>query len=70
MNTEMGLEPMNLLDLGGGYSLLNQKVENNFITAGSIINENLDDLFPEEQNIRIIAEPGTFICESAFYLTS
>ena len=48
MNAEMGLEPMDLLDIGGGYSLLKNCVENNFVTAGSIINENLDDLFPED----------------------
>ena len=70
MAIDTGLEQMDLLDIGGGFSLVNEKLENNFITAGSIISECIDDIFPEEQNLRIIAEPGTFIAESAFYCIS
>jgi diaminopimelate decarboxylase len=33
------------------------------------INKCIDELFPEK-DIRIIGEPGTYICESAVYIVS
>ena len=68
-NIELGYEPMDLLDIGGGYSFVNPNIENNFVKVGSILRTKIDELFPD-QSIRVIAEPGTYLCESAFFLAS
>lgn len=73
-NIELGYEPMDLVDIGGGYSFVcsaakNQSIENNFVRVGSTLRTKIDELFPD-QSIRIIAEPGTYLCESTFFLAS
>uniref|UniRef100_A0A672HZK3 ornithine decarboxylase n=1 Tax=Salarias fasciatus TaxID=181472 RepID=A0A672HZK3_SALFA len=47
---------MSLLDIGGGF------------TGTDLINESLDEFFPSESGVRIIAEPGRYFVESAFTL--
>uniref|UniRef100_A0A672F6S7 ornithine decarboxylase n=1 Tax=Salarias fasciatus TaxID=181472 RepID=A0A672F6S7_SALFA len=47
---------MSLLDIGGGFS------------GTDFINESLDEFFPSESGVRIIAEPGRYFVESAFTL--
>ena len=66
---ELGMPKMDILDLGGGYSLLHPLVENSFITVASQVAPLLDELFPD-RSIRIIAEPGTYMVESSCYLAS
>uniref|UniRef100_A0A672I0C6 ornithine decarboxylase n=1 Tax=Salarias fasciatus TaxID=181472 RepID=A0A672I0C6_SALFA len=48
---------MSLLDIGGGFTGTDQ-----------VINESLDEFFPSESGVRIIAEPGRYFVESAFTL--
>lgn len=68
-NVELGLQPMDLVDIGGGYSMVNPDLNKNFVVVGSILNTRIDELFPDK-SVQIIAEPGTYICESSFYLAS
>ena len=60
---------MDLVDIGGGYSMVNPDLNKNFVVVGSILNTRIDELFPDK-SVQIIAEPGTYICESSFYLAS
>ena len=66
---EIGMPKMDILDLGGGYSLLHPMDENSFITVASKVSPLIDELFPD-RSIRIIAEPGTYMVESSSYLAS
>ncbi|XP_055079743.1 antizyme inhibitor 2-like [Periophthalmus magnuspinnatus] len=54
---------MRLLDIGGGFTG-NEK----FPKMAQKINEVLDELFPLDSEVQIIAEPGRFFVESAFTL--
>jgi ornithine decarboxylase len=55
---------MTILDIGGGY--LGLERENNvFVEFSAKVNTILDRLFPEHLQIKIIAEPGRFFCQSA-----
>ncbi|XP_013388445.1 antizyme inhibitor 2 isoform X2 [Lingula anatina] len=57
-----------LLDIGGGFP--GYAVENNptFSDAAKIINMALDEYFPKEENVEVIAEPGAYYVQSAFTL--
>uniref|UniRef100_A0A672HRA2 ornithine decarboxylase n=1 Tax=Salarias fasciatus TaxID=181472 RepID=A0A672HRA2_SALFA len=55
---------MSLLDIGGGFTLW-PLLEN---IGHKVINEALDELFPPDSGVRIIAEPGRYCVESAFTL--
>jgi len=58
----------NLLDIGGGFP--GQKnVKLPFEEICSVLRPALDMYFPENMNVRIIAEPGRFFVASAFTLT-
>lgn len=59
----LGMEPMDLLDLGGGYTLLKPNTGKNFEEVAPEINKALDEYFPDSST-RIIAEPGTYVCEN------
>jgi ornithine decarboxylase len=65
----MGMEPMDLIDIGGGFTLVNPDKARNFDHVAPIIGAALDRLFPE-RNIRCIAEPGRYISESVVYLAT
>eukprot|EP00271_Cylindrocystis_brebissonii_P000221 TRINITY_DN1025_c0_g1_i1.p1 TRINITY_DN1025_c0_g1~~TRINITY_DN1025_c0_g1_i1.p1 ORF type:complete len:960 (+),score=154.59 TRINITY_DN1025_c0_g1_i1:653-3532(+) len=60
---EMGLSPMTLLDIGGGFTSEGGHGMD-FLSAASAINAALDMHFPEEMGVRIIGEPGRFFAES------
>jgi len=69
MASGMGLEEMDLLDIGGGFTLILPNSTKNFEEVAPIIGELLDELFPEDY-IRVIAEPGRYVVESVVYLAS
>jgi ornithine decarboxylase len=58
-----------LLDIGGGFPGHNFEAIDSFST---FVNSSLDEEFPayKFQNLRIIAEPGTYFVKSAFSLAS
>jgi ornithine decarboxylase len=58
-----GYTKMNLLDIGGGFPAPYDDTVKPFRELASIINRELDRLFPK--NIQILAEPGRFLCATA-----
>ena len=60
---------MNLLDIGGGFPG-NSGTEDYFAEIAAAVNEALDAHFPEDGNIRIIAEPGRYYVASAYTLAT
>lgn len=59
----LGLPPMNVLNIGGGFTAGPQ-----FEEAAVTVNSALKEYFPAELNITLMAEPGRFFAESAFTL--
>ncbi|XP_013395990.1 ornithine decarboxylase, partial [Lingula anatina] len=57
----------NLLDIGGGFPGFDQP-EINFDEVTQTINTSLDELFPDDDDLRIIAEPGRYYATSAYTL--
>lgn len=68
MSEKMGMK-MNLLDIGGGFTMINPDKGLNFNAVAAQIGNFLDEVFPED-SVRIIAEPGRYIGESALHLFS
>ena len=60
---DRGYTKMNLLDIGGGFPAPYDDTVKPFRELASIINRELDRLFPK--NIQILAEPGRFLCATA-----
>ncbi|XP_032362730.1 ornithine decarboxylase [Etheostoma spectabile] len=60
---------MRLLDIGGGFSAIGDFKEK-FEEFSVIINEALDEFFPPDCGVQIIAEPGRYYVESAFTLAA
>ena len=60
---------MDFIDIGGGFTLICPKTGKNFDEVAPLIGKCLDKVFPEK-NIRFIAEPGRFICETVSYHAS
>jgi ornithine decarboxylase len=60
---------MNLLDIGGGFPG-NIGTEDYFSEIASAVNQALEEYFPEDGNIRIIAEPGRYYVASAYTLAT
>ncbi|XP_042361156.1 ornithine decarboxylase-like [Plectropomus leopardus] len=58
---------MRLVDIGGGFSGIGDFHEK-FEEFSDVINGALDELFPPDSGVQIIAEPGRFYVESAFTL--
>lgn len=69
MAVEMGMQPMDLLDIGGGFTLILPHSSKNFDEVAPSINGLIEQLFPDP-SVRVIAEPGRYICESVVYLAS
>ena len=68
--TKLGFK-MNFLDIGGGFSQSYYAVKDetkSFRSVAPKIAAKLDELFPED--LQIIAEPGTYLCESVVYMLS
>jgi ornithine decarboxylase len=60
---------MNLLDIGGGFPG-NTGTEDYFSEIAQAVNKALDEHFPDDGNIRIIAEPGRYYVASAYTLAT
>jgi ornithine decarboxylase len=60
---------MNLLDIGGGFPG-NTGTEDYFSEIANAVNQALEEYFPEDENIRIIAEPGRYYVASAYTLAT
>lgn len=60
---------MNLLDIGGGFPG-NTGTEDYFAEISQAINKALDEHFPDDGRIRIIAEPGRYYVASAYTLAT
>lgn len=60
---------MNLLDIGGGFSG-KEDFPISFQQVSISINEALDESFPADSGVRIIAEPGRYFVETAFMLAA
>ncbi|KAL7379180.1 hypothetical protein ABVT39_023951 [Epinephelus coioides] len=58
---------MRLLDIGGGFSGAGG-VQGSFEEFSEVINGALDEFFPSDSGVKIIAEPGRFYMESVFTL--
>ncbi|XP_068605760.1 ornithine decarboxylase-like isoform X1 [Brachionichthys hirsutus] len=60
---------MNFLDIGGGFSSRKDfKVQ--FEEVSEVINKALDECFPPESGVMVIAEPGQFYAEPVFTLAA
>lgn len=60
---------MNLLDIGGGFPG-NTGTEDYFAEISAAVNKALDEHFPADGNIKIIAEPGRYYVASAYSLAT
>ena len=60
---------MNLLDIGGGFPG-NLGTEDYFSEISMAVNQALEEYFPDDGNIQIIAEPGRYYVASAYTLAT
>lgn len=65
---QMGFE-MNFLDIGGGFPG-NAGTEDYFTEIASAVNKALEEHFPNDESVRIIAEPGRYYVASAYTLAT
>lgn len=56
---------MDILDIGGGFSMSSENPDNNFDVIAPKINDLIKKEFPKNENLRVIAEPGRFISQDA-----
>ena len=69
MVLDMSMEPLDLVDIGGGFTMVAVEKEKNFEYVAPLISQTINKIFPES-NIRFIAEPGRYISESCVYHAS
>lgn len=60
---DLGFE-FNILDVGGGFC------HDDFERVAKVLGQKIDEQFPEEMGVRIIAEPGRYFVASAFTLAT
>ena len=60
---DLGLE-FSILDVGGGFC------HDDFESVARVLGEKIDEQFPQEMGVRIIAEPGRYFVASAFTLAT
>ena len=60
---------MNLLDIGGGFPG-NTGTEDYFAEIATAVNRALDEHFPDDGTVRVIAEPGRYYVASAYTLAT
>ena len=66
MAKEKGMEEMDILDIGGGFSMSSTDPEKNFDFVAPKINEMLKEFFPgENKKVKVVGEPGRFIAQEA-----
>ncbi|XP_049272484.1 ornithine decarboxylase [Rhipicephalus sanguineus] len=63
---DMGFD-ITLLDIGGGFPR-EPGCHPLFIKTADIVNECLEEYFPENYGVTVISEPGGFVVSSAFFL--
>ena len=56
---------LDILDIGGGFSMSAANPENNFNVVAPKISKMLKNAFPSNKKVRLIAEPGRLICQDA-----
>lgn len=62
MAKKKGMEEMDILDIGGGFSMSSTDPEKNFDFVAPKINEMLKEYFPgDNDKVKVIGEPGRFI---------
>jgi ornithine decarboxylase len=66
---ELGLKQMDFLDIGGGFTMIHDQSDKNIQLVGPRINSLINRLFPDPA-VKVIGEPGRFVCESAVYMAS
>lgn len=59
---ELGMPKMTVLDVGGGF------VDETFEETAAVLGPCIEQLFPVESGVRVIAEPGRYFVSSAFTL--
>ncbi|GJQ15364.1 hypothetical protein GpartN1_g7155.t1 [Galdieria partita] len=64
----MGLPPLTVLDIGGGFPGFDGESPITFEEIAQGIRGHLDRLFPEEEQVEIIAEPGRYFVGSSHTL--
>lgn len=70
----VGLPPMDVLDIGGGFSgalTSSQASNDNDVTLTAVageVNESLERLFPAAGGVRVISEPGRYFSEACVTL--
>eukprot|EP00270_Netrium_digitus_P015032 TRINITY_DN51_c0_g1_i1.p1 TRINITY_DN51_c0_g1~~TRINITY_DN51_c0_g1_i1.p1 ORF type:complete len:926 (+),score=276.50 TRINITY_DN51_c0_g1_i1:532-3309(+) len=69
MAEKMGLPPMTILDIGGGF-VSKGGLGVDFSQASAAINSALDDYFPAQMGVSVIGEPGRYFAESPFTLAA
>lgn len=67
MADELEMKPMDLLDIGGGFSMNAANGANNFDKAAPFIRQHISEVFPRSQykHVQVIGEPGRLICQDA-----
>lgn len=60
---ELGFD-FELLDVGGGFG------GDNFVQIASVLRPVIDKLFPKEEGVRVIAEPGRYFVSEAFEMAT
>ncbi|KAM6914141.1 ornithine decarboxylase-like [Lycodopsis pacificus] len=68
MGNLLGLQ-MSLLDIGGGFSV-REDCQVAFEEFSEVINGALEEFFPPDSGVQIIAEPGRYYVDSAFTLAA
>lgn len=63
IGSDLGYE-FTILDVGGGFC------HDNFESVARVLGEKIDEQFPEEMGVRIIAEPGRYFVATAFTLAT
>ncbi|KAK5780564.1 ornithine decarboxylase SPE1 PWA37_003202 [Arxiozyma heterogenica] len=61
---EFGLPPLKTLDVGGGFQLTS------FQESSKVLRLSLDEFFPENCGVNIIAEPGRYFAETTLTLAT
>jgi ornithine decarboxylase len=69
MAESLGMKPLRLLDIGGGF-VSDGGHGGSFASAADSINEALEKHFPTSMGVCVIAEPGRFFAEEAFTLAA
>lgn len=62
----LGMPPLDLVDIGGGFTMVSPDQEKNFDHVAPMISEAIEKHFPE-RSVRFIAEPGRYVSESVVY---